>query len=110
MYTEINVEAQTEYAKITYRFIDIESKWQIHCVNAEPKEWGEYCHWLKLRIKQDPVIFMVKHFISALVSAILLSCVCAELLLEIYARSFRFQEWYWDEYNLQRSRVMAHGG
>ena len=107
---KISAGAQSKFARDLYNFLDIESKWRIHCAEADPKDWGQYCHWLKLRIKPDPVIFAIRHFVAAIVSASLLSCVCAELLLEIHARSFRFQEWYWDEYNLQWRRVMAHGG
>ena len=106
----ITVEAQTQFAKTLYRFVDIEARWQLHCEDTDPKDWGQYCHWLELRLKQYPVTFIVKSFLSVLITAILLSNVCAELLLEIHTRSLRFQEWYWDEYSLQWKRVMAHGG
>ena len=106
----IIVGAQTQFAKTLYRFIDIETKWQLHCVTVEPEDWGQYCHWLESRIKQYSVTFIVKSFLSVLFTAIILSNVCAELLLEIHERSLRFQEWYRDEYNLQWNRVMAHGG
>ena len=79
-------------------------------MDADSKDWGQYCHWLKLRIQPNPVTFAIKNLVAILVSATLLSCVCAELLLEIHTRSSRFQEWYWDDYNLQWNRVMSHGG
>ena len=107
---KISAGAQSEFAKVTYRFIDIEANWEIHCLDADSKDWGQYCHWLKLRIKLNPVIFVVKNLIAVLVSVMLLSCVCTELLLEIQTRSLQFREWYWDDYNLQWSRVMSHGG
>ena len=107
---KISAGAQSEFAKVTYRFIDIEAKWQIHCADADSKDWGQYCHWLKLRIQPNPGIFAIKNLVAVLVSATLFSCVCAELLLEIHIRSSRFQEWYWDDYNLQWNRVMSHGG
>ena len=107
---KINIGAYSEFAKITYRFIEIETEWRLHCVDADPKDWGPYCHRLKLRIKPYPVLFLVESIVAVLVTATLLSCVCAELILEIQARSLRFQEWYWDDYNFQWSRVMSHGG
>ena len=107
---KINIGVYSEFAKDTYRFIDIEAKWQLHCANDDPKDWGPYCHRLKFRINPYPVVFMVKSIVAVLVTATLLSCVCAELILEIQARSLRFQEWYWDDYNFQWNRVMSHGG
>ena len=84
---KISAGAQSEFAKITYRFIDIEAKWRIHCADADSKDWEQYCHWLKLRIQPNLVLFAIKNLVAILVSATLLSCVCAELLLEIYTRS-----------------------
>ena len=107
---KINIGAYSEFAKETYRFIDIETKWRLHCVDADPKDWGQYCHRLKSRIKPYPVLFLVESVVAVLITATLLSFVCAELVLEIQARSLQFQEWYWDDYNFQWSRVMSHGG
>ena len=89
---KITIGVYSEFAKDTYRFVDIEAKWRTHCVDADTKDWGQYCHWLKLRIQLNPVTFAIKNLVAILVSATLLSCVCAELLLEIYTRSSRFQE------------------
>ena len=83
----ISVEAQSKFAKTTYKFIEVEGKWQIHCRDVDPKDWGQYCHWLKLRIEPYPVVFMVKYLLAAILSAMLLSCVCAELLLKLETRS-----------------------
>ena len=107
---KVNIGVYSEFAKDTYRFIDIEAKWRLHCADADPKDWRQYCHWLKLRIKPYPVVFIVGSVVAVLITATLLSCACAELVLEIQARSLRFQEWYWDEYNFQWNRVMSHGG
>ena len=107
---KINIGAYSEFAKITYQFIEIETEWRLHCVDADPKDWGPYCRRLKLRIKPYPVLYLVESIVAVLVTATLLSCVCAELILEIQTRSLRFQEWYWDDYNFQWSRVMSHGG
>ena len=76
---KISAEALSEFAQVTYRFIDIEAKWQTHCVDADSKDWGQYCHWLKLRIQPNPVIFAIKNLVAILVSAMLLSCVCRTL-------------------------------
>ena len=107
---KVSVGAQSQFAKIVYKFIEVEGKWQIHCVDVDPRDWGQYCHWLKLKIEPYPILFMVKYFLAAVLSATLLSCVCAELLLELQTRSLHFQEWYWDNYNFESSRTMAHGG
>ena len=107
---KINIGAYSEFAKIIYQFIEIETEWRLHCVDADPKDWGPYCYRLRLRIKPYPVLFLVESIVAVLVTATLLSCVCAELILEIQTRSLLFQEWYWDDYNFQWNRVMSHGG
>ena len=88
----------------------LQSSYERNCATESPRNWGNYCINLDIRLITYSISSLLGHAFAVLITLFIIVWICSELLLELEDRSRPFRQWWQNWYPYRGLRIKACGG